>query len=241
MHQINSNTPTPANNHAKLTLAMDDAPTNKWKGKIPKAMEEFVGNKCPNGSFIQCNVCLVWDEDPKSNFGHVKLRNNFWVAYFGDHIKSARHKRNCMRKACHDEGNKRRLERGKKAKKRMKQSLLPFATKKPTPTQVRARIIGGVCPTLAPGDPKEQEDEDIIAYFEAEKSIQEKEVTNCQGILAKKDLTDKTVQQGINLSLKYCSLLSSKKDDYKVGNIMGNELIKSVFCNECTGSSESVR
>ena len=146
--QINSKTPTPAKKHATLTLAMDDAPTDKWKGKIPKAMEEFVGNKCPNGSLIQWNVWIVWDEDPKSNFGYVKLRNNFWVAYFGDNIKSARHKHNCMRKACHAKGNKRRLERGKKPKKRMKQSLLPFATKKLIPTQVRYRIIGGVCPTF---------------------------------------------------------------------------------------------
>ena len=78
--------------------------------------------------FYRIQYLQKWDEDANSNFGHVKLRNLCWISYFTNHIKSARHKRNCMRKAYYEEENRKQIDSGEAPKKRMKQTILPCNT-----------------------------------------------------------------------------------------------------------------
>ena len=106
-----------------LTSSDKDATEGKWKGKITTAMNPFVAEKCPNGSNIKCSICVEWDDERGSNYGLVKLRNNYWIGYFGDHIKSACHKRNCMKKSLHEESVQKQLENNENPKKRKVQSI----------------------------------------------------------------------------------------------------------------------
>ena len=65
-----------------------DTITDKWKGKIPSAMNPFFAEECPNGPYIKCSVYYAeWDKEKYINYGLVTFRNNYWIAYFGDHIK----------------------------------------------------------------------------------------------------------------------------------------------------------
>ena len=114
---------------------------------IPDDITSFVSEKCSKGSYLVCSVCSKFDVDERG-FGLVKMRGNFWISYFKDHLRSSRHKNNCQKKALHDAGNKLRSENCQPPNKRLKQSVLPFATRSPNPLQVRDRIVGGVCPTL---------------------------------------------------------------------------------------------
>ena len=94
----------------------------KTNGKITTAMNPFVAEKCPNGSYIKCSVCVEWDDERGSNC-LVKLRNNYWIGYFWDHIKNAHHKRNCMKKSLHEEYFRKQLENNENPKKRKVQSI----------------------------------------------------------------------------------------------------------------------
>ena len=75
-----------------------------------------------------CSVCSAYDVDERK-FGTVKMRAPFWIGYFCDHLKSARHKTNCEKKALHEEAEKRRIELGGQPTKRLKQTVLSFGTK----------------------------------------------------------------------------------------------------------------
>ena len=123
--------------------------TQKWK--IPDDMVPFIKEKCPNGKYITCNVCCIYDYQ-QLGFRKVCMRNRYWRSYFRDHLHSARHKDNCQRKANHEAANRRQISKWEPPQKKMKQSVLSFATREPTCTQVCKRIVGGICPTLASGD-----------------------------------------------------------------------------------------
>ena len=75
-------------------------PAKTWT--IPHDMEPFIAEKCANGSYLVCNVCSVFDVD-KRKYGMVRMRSPFWLGYFKDHLRSARHKENCVKKANHEE------------------------------------------------------------------------------------------------------------------------------------------
>ena len=113
--------------------------------KISDELSPFVGTTFPNGTFIVCRLCSVWD-DKGIKFAKVHLRNNFWTGYFKNHVCSAQHKNNFMRKSRFEEANLRILEERGRTQKRLKQTVLIFAPKSHTPSQVRERVAGGVCP-----------------------------------------------------------------------------------------------
>ena len=81
----------------------------KWS--ILDSMECCIAEKFPNGTHLACNVCSVFDMEERK-FGVVKMRAPFWLGYFRDHLKSARHKSNCEKKALHKEANQRRTKSG---------------------------------------------------------------------------------------------------------------------------------
>ena len=45
--------------------------------KIPALIAPSIGKKCPNGTYIEHNVCKTWDEDINGSFGCVKTRNKY--------------------------------------------------------------------------------------------------------------------------------------------------------------------
>ena len=122
---------------------------------------EAISEKCPEGSLITCTIWTKWDEELDSKFGQVKLRKNFWISYFCDHIKSAQHKQNCVLKACLLEGNQRQIKNIEAPKKRLIQSVIPFAAKNPTTLQIRDCIVGGVSTDMASGTTLSRYEEDV--------------------------------------------------------------------------------
>ena len=90
----------------------------KWN--IPDEMAPFISEKCPNGNYLVCSVCSMFDIDERK-FGLVKMRNHFWLGYYNNYLKSMRHKDNCLKKANHEEANKRRRLNGERPQKRMRQ------------------------------------------------------------------------------------------------------------------------
>ena len=43
--------------------------------KFPDSATQFVGEQCPKGKFLVCNVCSEWDDEGKK-FANVNLRSN---------------------------------------------------------------------------------------------------------------------------------------------------------------------
>lgn len=203
-----------------------------------------MGEKCKNGSYLECNVCSRWDDDGK-NYGFVKMRRNYWIGYFNDHIKSARHGRNCSKKVYHDLANKRRADNGESQEKRLKHSTdISSGTSAPTNANDQDTTLGDVYPittSSCSSATKEEEENTIMSFFEVDNLANEKKEVFCQGILAKKDLTDITVQGGIKYTLKYCDFEDTEKWGYNYGIVKGTTRIQSLFSNECTGTSETVK
>ena len=77
-----------------------------------------------------------------------------------------------MHKATFEAANALRLENGKQPKKKLKQSVLPFAPSQPTHSQVRKRIVAGVCPTIAS---PAVDDKDILTVYKAESLTHDRE------------------------------------------------------------------
>ena len=111
----------------------------------------FISEKCPNGNFLLCSVCSIYDIDERK-FGLVKMRNYSWLEYIKDHLTSMRHKDNFLKKTNHEEDNKRRRLNDEKPPKLMKKSVLSFASSNPTEKQTQSHIFGGVLPAIASGD-----------------------------------------------------------------------------------------
>ena len=119
----------------------------------------------------------------------------------------------------------------------MKQTVLNFATKIPTSTQVIDRIIGGVCPLIATRETNtstKEEDKQIICKFKLKPGA-----FFCNGLLAKKYLNDISVQGGIKSLTKYCKLADNF--EYKFGVVHGTISVQSIFNVDCTGSTGTVR
>ena len=167
----------------------------KWS--IPDRMECFISEKFPNGTHLVCNVCSVFDMEERK-FGVVKMRAPFWLGYFQDHLKSARHKSNCKKKVLHKEANQRRTKSSHPPTKQLKQTVLWFATKTPSERQVSDRICGGVCPSLASGT---QKDARILTAGLLDCKHQDSHV--CNGILSHIDLPCAVFQEGIKYYQKY--------------------------------------
>ena len=67
-------------------------PPRKKDWTISDKIALFAGSKCPDELRLKYCLCTVWDPEVIS-FSYVKMRNTFWVDYFIDHVKSARHKK----------------------------------------------------------------------------------------------------------------------------------------------------
>ena len=176
---------------------------HQWK--LSDEILPFISEKCPNGSFLVCKICSVFDVEGR-RFGVVNMRNNFWLGYFKDHIKSARHKDNVLRKAMHEEAQRQCILAGERPPKRMKQSLLSFAPSNKSQKQVRDRIVGGICPTLAVEDPPNNR---IIDLHRSISTINHQPLY-CNGILAHKDLYNTDVQDSIISFTKLFNLRLTK-------------------------------
>ena len=92
-----------------------------------------------------------------------------------------------MRKARFEEANLRRLEEGGRPQNRLKQTVLTFDLKSPTPSKVRERVAGGVYPLAATSESSHEEEETVWRVYKINNPH-----TNvndfCQGIIAKKIL-----------------------------------------------------
>ena len=203
--------------------------------KIPNSITPFISSMCPNGTFLVCRICSLWDVDG-TKFGKVFLKNKYWLGYFKGHLSSTRHKKNCVRKSRFEEANFRRQERGERQQKRLKQTVLSFAPKSPNTSQVRDRIAGGVCPLIANNDISEEEAAISRVY---EMSSSNNDV--CQGIISKKDLENKSVQGGIKFIMKYCNMSTESSLHYKFMIVHGPDSVWSIFCSICKKSTEKVR
>ena len=153
-------------------------PTKEWK--IPDHIEAQVLSKCPNGLSLVCKTCSKWDDD-KCHFGTISSRADYPFTWgrFAEHMRTERHKNNEKKRNFWHAENEARQSRGLTAKKRQKQqSLLSFATKKPTREEVHERIHRGKVPSaLACGvkknlakelDATQQRTFDIINLLENE-------------------------------------------------------------------------
>ena len=214
-------------------MSATSSTTKSWS--IPDEMEPFISEKCPSGKYLVCSVCSVFDMDERG-FGKVRLRNNYWLGYFKDHLNSVRHKQNCAKKAYHEEERKRMVEDGRSPpRKRKKQIVLPFATLNPSDSQVRDRIVSGVCPVVAAGS-----DTEVLNQYKSltTKSNQPK---FCNGVLGHKDLSNAEVQGGISTVMKYFASDVDEEGEYKFSTVRGMSNTVSLFCKTCTGGSETVK
>ena len=107
----------------------------------------------------------------------------------------------------------------------------------PSTSQIRDQIVAGVFPTLAYGNTLSLTVvcENLTRHYKTQNPSE----NCCQGILAKKDLVDSTVQGGISHTRKY--FLNSNYDGYKFSIVKGTSTVLSIFCAQCTGESNTVR
>ena len=157
---------------------------SEWK--IPQSLIPFAGELCPKGTFVECKICSTWDDNGKK-YGNVRMQKNFWFSHFTNHIRSARHKANLAKEVTYKQVvEDHDAEAGRKPKW-PKQWLLSFAPFNPSNVQIRNRIVWEVCHRIASGSTKSLEPVSIISVRDAEKK---KESTNCNSLLAKKDLSN---------------------------------------------------
>ena len=111
---------------------------------LPEEIERFVASKCPKGTSLTCLICSKWDEERSSkNYGTINCRPEHPFGYgpFNEHLKSTRHGNNVKKRDTFKSENERREKLGLPVKKKQRiQSLLAFATKKPTKEQVHNRV-----------------------------------------------------------------------------------------------------
>ena len=125
--------------------------SKKKSWTIPDKIAPFVGQKIPNGFFLEFRLYTSWD-DEGSTYSHDKMQNSYWIDYFTNHIKSAWHKKKLAKKlpskcmSAEQNGGNRELPL-----RRKKQPVLLFAESSPSSQQIRERKIGSVCPSFAYG------------------------------------------------------------------------------------------
>ena len=123
--------------------------------------------------------------------------------------------------------------------KRLKQTILSFAPKKISDIEVREKINNGICPSIASGA-ESLDPESIISVRKVDVKKSSGEVS-CNGLLAKKDLTNIRIQQGITYLCQYTIVGDEKQAGFKFGFVQGMNNIQLLFCNQCTGDLNSVR
>lgn len=139
-------------------------------------------------------------------------------------------------------------------KKQKIQSLLAFATKKPTKEQVHSRVSKGNIPLSITcrdnRDNKSLEKEillnqervfEIVNRLEAHLNDRKSTKVNCCGIITKKDLSDEKVQNGLQMKKQYCRGEDGILKSIKIKEVLDMSNILSVFANSCSGFSECVR
>lgn len=239
------------------TSKADEAVSSGREWEIPPEYEKFVASKCPNGLSLVCNVCSRYDELRSFGFGKINSRKQYPFGYgnFAEHVRSQRHKENEVRRDTLKRENEKRKEEGKAPKKRQKmQSILSFATKRPTKQQVHSRVANGNVPlNLACGDNSNLAEEievDQARLYEivnnAENEIipndaRKGQMKNCCGILAKKDLNEAEIQNALNLVKRYCSGSDGILEKCKIENINGMDNVLSMFAQPCRGESTCVK
>jgi hypothetical protein len=222
---------------------------------LPEEIERFVASKCPKGTSLTCLICSKWDEERSSkNYGTINCRpeHPFGYSLFNELLKSTRHGNNVKKRDTFKSENERREKLGLPVKKKQRiQSLLAFATKKPTKEQVHNRVSKGNVPlSVACGNNKSLEEEillnqervfEIVNGLEANSNDHKSPVLPCCGIIAKKDLADDKVQQGLQMTKRYCGGEDGILKSIKIKEVLGMTKIMSVFADSCSGSSECVR
>ena len=121
--------------------------------------------------------------------------------------------------------------------KRLKQSILPFAP-------LRERIIGRVCPATVADVDTDVGDDTLKQTFEMKKVPNMEGNSSevfCNGMIAKKNLTDTNVQNGIMFTCKYFKTSEVEKCGYKYSIVRSTSSMHSIFSINCTGGSETVR
>ena len=150
---------------------MSTASDKQKTWSIPDQCLPFVKEKCSEGLFIFCSVCKMYDDDGIS-YAKIMMRNNVWSYRFQEHVCSTRHKDNCLKQAMRREAER----RGQTSRrKRLQQSILPFATSTPSRLQIREQIVGEVPPSIAGGE-----------NSEAQSVLTDEKIPYCNGLLAKK-------------------------------------------------------
>ena len=165
------------------------------------------------------------------------MRNAFWKGNFIDHLNSTRHKTNCVKKATHKEKNWRRTLNCEGPQKRMRQTVLNFATVNPTAKQTQDRILGCVCSTIASGSSASTIDLTICKNIVTGSKTQE----YCNGILPHKDLSNRFVQGGMRAILEYYTNQEQEEIGYRMGPIGNKDKTFSIFSQECTSICATVK
>ena len=127
--------------------------SEKRERDISPHILEYILSK---GLCLVYKICSKFDCARNSGFGIIHSREEYlfgWGA-FGEHMRSARHQRNVDKKIAWLAENERRKNEQFPSKKRTKQSVLSFATKIPSPTQVHERMKGDIPLDLACGENK---------------------------------------------------------------------------------------
>ena len=143
------------------------------------------------------------------------------------------------RKACFQITVNAQRSQGIPPVRRLKQSVLPFATNTPSTNQIRHRIAGGVCPSLAPGDAVSPETTERNIQRVAKPTNNNNAPIFCEGVLAKKDLTNIAVQEGIRYII-LCTVVPPNQA-FGCKQVRGLANVYSFFCRNCDGSKSSVR
>mmetsp|Transcript_56605 Transcript_56605/g.66159 ORF Transcript_56605/g.66159 Transcript_56605/m.66159 type:complete len:387 (-) Transcript_56605:184-1344(-) len=127
--------------------------STEWiSSKLNDEAKKYANVFCGKGTFIVCNVCCEYDIN-KKDFGVVKLRRPFWIAYFNEHCTSRRHEKNVELKARFEEEDKKR--KCELARMKLTESATLNQTKTPNPDQAESDIEGDV---EKEGDIKSEED-----------------------------------------------------------------------------------
>ena len=183
---------------------------------------------------MHCLFCIWYGG---KNIWHCQNECPLLAWIFLRSLKSARHKSNCERKALHDKSNRRCTESGNPPTKRLKQTVLSFATKNLSECQVSDQICGRVCPSMSSGT---QDDARILTVGILDCKNQNSHV--CNRIFAHKDLRCAGFQEGIKYYQKYFNQNGNRSENqYKFDSIDGASSVLSLFNKDCNGKCLSVK
>lgn len=201
---------------------------DKWF--IPAELESEINFKCPFGTYIICQTCLM--HDPDSGGGEVakiKARGNFWYGNFTDNLKNSRHhKENVMRKQ-----NYLKKKEDDPSYQEKKTAIHHFSRGGDHQGNQSHGTEQGI--TQSNEEPSDKEH----TYTRLKPIPLSTKV--CRGLLVSQDLHDSVIQQGLQMILQYYAPHIIGNDKVVVKSLEDcsrKTPVISIFGKDCEGEKD---